>query len=161
MRPHGTPEELERRRRRAIALLKEGHTHAEVAKRVGASTGSVQRWKDAWKKGGDDSLRPTVHPGPTPKLTPAQRDRLVAILLKGAQARGYPTELWTLGRVAQVVRKEFHVRYHPGHLWRVLGKMGWSCQKPERLARERDEEAVRQWRLEKWPDIKKRKRRGP
>ena len=70
----------------------------------------------------------------------------MAILLKGALAGGYPTELWTLGRVAQVIRREFHVRYHPGHLWRVLGKMGWSCQKPERLARERDEEAVRQWR---------------
>jgi transposase len=141
--------------------LKEGHSEAEVAKRVGASTGSVHRWKVAWKRGGDDALRPTAHPGPTPKMTPAQSERLVKILLKGAAARGYPTELWTLDRVAQVIRKEFHVRYHPGHLWRVLGKMGWSCQKPERLARERDEEAVRHWRLEKWPDIKKGKRRGP
>jgi transposase len=161
MRPHGTPKELERRRRRAIALLKEGHSQAEVAERVGASTSSVQRWKVAWKEGGDKALGPIVHPGPTPKMTPAQRDRLVTILLKGARARGYPTELWTLDRVAQVIRKEFHVRYHRGHLWRVLGMMDWSCQKPERLARERDEEAVRQWRAEQWPHIKKGKRRRP
>lgn len=68
---------------------------------------------------------------------------------------GYPTDLWTCSRVANVIRKRFHVKYHPGHVWYILRDLNWSCQKPERRARERDEAAIARWRKRDWPRIKK------
>ena len=95
------------------------------------------------------------HPGPTPKLSAKQRQQLVALLLKGAEAHGYRTGLWTLARVAEVIQKRFGVTYDISGVWHVLHKLGWSCQKPERRARERDEAAIAQWRRRDWPRIKK------
>jgi transposase len=89
-------------------------------------------------------------------LTDRQRQKLVRILRRGACKNGYTTELWTLQRVAEVIEKHFDVSYHPGHVWRVLGSIGWTSQKPERRARERDEEAIAVWRAGDWPRIKKR-----
>ena len=89
-----------------------------------------------------------------------QRARLLKLLLKGAVAHGYSTDLWTLPRVAEVIAKTFGVHYHPAHVWKILRGEGWSCQKPERRARERDEEAIDRWRAERWPHIKKRPKSG-
>ena len=81
----------------------------------------------------------------------------LSVLLKGPLAAGFATDLWTLARVAEVIDREFGVRYHPGHVWYILRDMGWSCQKPERRARERDEAAIEQWHAEEWPEAKKRR----
>jgi len=81
---------------------------------------------------------------------------LVRLLSQGPRAHDYSTELWTLKRVAEVIAVNFGVLYTIGHVWKLLRAMGWSCQKPERRARERDEEAIRRWRQEQWPHIKKR-----
>jgi transposase len=78
------------------------------------------------------------------------------LLLKGATAHGFSTDLWTLPRVAEVIARTFGVRYHPAHVWKILRGEGWSCQKPERRARERDEAAIQRWRTDRWPHIKKR-----
>jgi len=82
---------------------------------------------------------------------------LERVLLKGPRAAGYPTELWTLARVANIIRRVFGVRYHPSHVWRLLHQMDWSCQKPERRALERDEAAIEEWKRRRWPHIKKRR----
>jgi transposase len=81
---------------------------------------------------------------------------LKVLLLQGPQAFGYATALWTLKRIARVIRKQWRVVYHPSHVWRLLGELGWSCQRPERRARERDEKAIRRWLRDDWPRIKKR-----
>lgn len=156
MRPKGTAAELESRRRRGVALLNAGHGVREVARMVGAWPGSVSKWQSAYRKRGRVGLRAKAHLGPKPRLTAAQRKRLGILLLKGAPAFGYPTELWTLDRVAEVIRKRFKVRYHPDHVWRILHNMRWSCQKPERRARERNEAAIARWRRDDWPRLKKR-----
>jgi len=156
MRPTGTAEELERRRRRAVALLDKGHGVREVARMVGASPGAVTRWRQAYEKRGDDALCAKPQSGRPPKLSLKQRQRLARWLKQGPRKHGYPTELWTLKRVAEVIRKHFGVRYDPSGVWHVLRGMGWSCQKPERRARERDEKAIARWRAKDWPRIKKR-----
>jgi transposase len=76
-------------------------------------------------------------------------------LLKGATAHGYASQLWTLPRVAEVIVRHFGVRYHPAHVWKLLRACGWSAQKPQRRARERDEAEIEQWRRQRWPHIKK------
>jgi transposase len=123
--------------------------------------GAVTRWKQAYEAGGEAGLAAKPHPGGQPRLRTPDRRRLGRLLLQGPRRHGYRTELWTLARVAEVIAKTFGVQYHPCHVWKVLRGMGWSCQKPERRTRERDEKAIRRWREERWPDIKKRPTKRP
>jgi transposase len=157
MRPQGKPEELERRRFRAIALLEAGHRPGEIAKMLDVSPAAISQWKKVYQRAGPEGLKAKPHPGPKPKLTERQRRELERRLLKGPVAHGYPTDLWTLRRIAEVIEEHFGVSYDLSGVWHLLKGMGWSCQKPERRARERDEEAIGAWRREDWPRIKKRK----
>jgi transposase len=157
MRPTGTSNELQQRRMRAVALLDEGYRPGQVARMVGVTPGAISQWKKRYERAGPEALKAKPHPGPTPRLTPKQCKQLVRLLLKGPAWHGYTTDLWTLNRVAEVIRKRFGVRYDLSAVWRVLQRMDWSCQKPERRARERDDEAIARWRRQDWPRIKKRK----
>jgi len=155
IRPFGSPEELERRRQRAMQLLDSGLGLSETAERVGATVTSVFRWRQARRAGGDTALASKPVPGQSKKLSASERKRLLEILLKGAVAWGFPNELWTLNRIGRVILKEFGVDYHPGHIWKVLKKAGWICQIPERRAVQRDEDKIAHWKRYKWPTIKK------
>ena len=160
MRPRGTAEQLEKRRRRAIQLLNQGKGPSEVARAVKASTSSVWRWREAHRTEGWEGLRSRPVPGRPSRLSLAQKEELLGILERGPAAAGYKTDLWTLKRVAEVIWRRFRVRYSPCHVWTILRKLGWSCQKPERRARERNEEEIARWRRECWPHIKKRAEAG-
>ena len=148
--------ELEARRGRAAEYFQERKPLAEIVRLVGASLSSVKRWKRAWQEGGIAALAAKPHPGPAPKLSSRQKQQLVKILKQGPLKAGYRTDLWTCARVAEVVRKRFRVSYHPDHLGRILHDLGFSPQKPQRVAREQDAKAVERWRKRDWPRIKKR-----
>jgi transposase len=124
MRPPGTPQELERRRRRAIVLLRAGENLVTVARAVNASVSSVHRWNQAYQRNGRAGLRPRPTPGRPRRLSPSQSARLSDLLRRGPPAAGYPRELWTLKRVAELIEKEFGVQYHPGHVWWLLQRLG-------------------------------------
>ena len=155
MRPTGSPEELERRRLRALDLLKQGLLPSEVARRVGVDRRSVRRWKSAARQAGAAALRAKPAPGRPSKLAERQRRRLEALLLKGAQAAGFHTELWTCPRVAELIEQRFGVSYHVDHVGRLLHELGWSAQKPARRAIERNERQIRRWVRQDWPQVKK------
>jgi transposase len=156
MRTKGSAAELEARRRRAAEYFQERKPLAEVARLVGGSLSSVKRWRRAWQEGGVAALAAKPHPGPAPKLSENQRYELVTILKDGPLRSGYRTDLWTTGRVAEVVRKKFRVKYHPDHVGRILHDLGFTPQKPQQVAREQDAAAVERWRKQDWPRIKKR-----
>ena len=156
MRPPGNPKQLERRRRRAIDLLEKGLSLSAVARAVGSSVSSVFLWRRVFKTKGRQGLAPKPTPGRPPKLRRRQTATLVKVLLTGPQAAGFPTDLWTTRRIAEVIDRRFGVRYHPNHIWRLLVGLGWSCQKPQTKARERDEAAIAHWKRYRWPHIKKR-----
>src|SRR4030043_108306 len=148
MRPHGSQEQLEKRRRRAIELLKEGKTTlSAVARSVGASKSSVFRWYQEYQEGGSKALRSKVIPGRPPRLSQMEKKKLAVLLLSGPLGAGYRTALGPLKRIAQTIHKHFGIRYHPNHVWRVLQGMRWSCQKPERRALPRKEEKIVPWRV--------------
>ena len=155
MRPHGSAKTLEQRRRRAIELLDTGLSMEDVSHRVGTSIASVWRWRQTVAEGGPAALVAKPVPGRPRKLQKDKCQRLLALLLKGPMAYGYPNELWTLKRIARVILREFGVRYHPNHVWRVLRQLRWSCQVPERRPVQRDEEEIEHWKRYKWPHIKK------
>jgi transposase len=156
MRPHGTPSELEQRRRRAVALLETGLPPVIVAQRLGVDRRSVRRWKAAVGRDGPGALAARRAPGRPPKLSAAHRRRLERALLAGAQAAGFDSDLWTCPRVAQLIRQRFGIGYHVDHLGRLLHSLGWSPQRPERRARERDEVQIGRWIKGQWPRIKKK-----
>ena len=155
MRPHGSAKILEQRRRRAIGLLGAGLSMEEVSHRVGTSIVSVWRWHQTVAEGGLAALAAKPVPGRPRKLQKDESQRLLDLLLKGAMAYGYPNEIWTLKRIARVILREFGVRYHPNHVWRVLRQLRWSCQVPERRPVQRDDEEIEHWKRYKWPHIKK------
>jgi len=155
MRPYGSPKTLERRRRKAVALLQNGLTQEAAAHRVGASVSSVCRWQQALTESGEAALAPKPVPGRPRKMQEAERQQLRELLLRGALAYGFANDLWTLKRIARVIRQEFRVHYHPNHVWRLLRSWNWSCQVPERRAIQRDDQAIAHWKRYRWPHIKK------
>lgn len=146
---------LEKRRRRGVAWLEDGMNPSEVAGRLCVSVRSVRRWRHRHRRGGDKALAAQPVPGRPRKVGATELNRLWAILLRGALACGFPNDLWTLKRIAQVIQREFGVRYHPSHVWKLLQKADWSCQVPERRALQRDEKAIEHWKRYRWPHIKK------
>lgn len=139
-------------------MLDDGVIPAEIARRLRVARQSVCCWQAAYRKRGLRGLQAKPHVGPQRKLNRAQRRRLHRLLLKGAGAFGYGTDLWTRRRVAEVIEREFGVEYSIDHMSRLLHYLGWTCQKPEKHARERDEEAIETWVHKDWPRIRKRRR---
>ena len=161
MRPKGTSAGLEQRRRHGVAMLKRGVKAATVARALRVSLVSVGRWRKAARDGGVEALVAKPVAGRPLKLSNARRRQLLRSLRRGPKRHGYRNELWTLSRVAEVIRCRWGVGYHPSQVWRILVALGWSCQKPQCRARERDEEAIVRWRRVDWPRIKKRRQIRP
>jgi putative transposase len=139
MRPEGSGKQLERRRQRAIALLKEGRAPVEVARLVGVDRRSVRRWNAAHRKQGAGGLAARPVSGRPSKLSVRQREQLETMLVRGAAANGFESDLWTCPRVAQVITRRFGIGYHVDHIGRLLRSLGWTPQRPTRRALERDE----------------------
>lgn len=152
---------LERRRLRAARLFEQGESQSAVARRLAVSRTTAMRWARAWEQEGRDGVRAAGRAGRKPRLSDAQIEAIERVLLEGPVAAGYPTEFWTLGRVAEVIERVTGIRYHPGHVWRLLRKRGWSRQKPTTRARERDEAAIERWVKTSWPAVKKTPQRRP
>ena len=145
----------EGRRLRAFELKKQGWKQTEIAQALGVSEGAVSQWMKRAKEEGVEGLRHKPPPGAAPRLSDQERARLPELLAQGAQAHGFRGELWTCERVAIVIRKEFGVSYHPAHVSRVVRALGLSLQKPMRRANQRDEQAIRHWKEQRWPELKK------
>jgi transposase len=127
------PEAAEARRLWAAELLAQGRSQAEVAEALGVSRESVRRWQALLAQGGVAALRRRRAAGRPPKLSDAQVEQA---LRHGAKANGFATDLWTLDRVAQVIQQLTGVRLARASVWRLLvGRLGWSLQRPERQAR--------------------------
>lgn len=155
MRPQGSADKLEYRRCQAIRLLKEGKRPSEVMAIVRCSKSSLSRWRSSHKKEGEDGLKPKSASGRPPKLTKSQQQKLIRLLIRGALKAGYSTDLWTTGRIAALIKRHLNVSYHADYIGPLLRNMGWSWQKPERRAIQRDEAAIEHWKEKVWPRIKK------
>jgi len=150
-----TMDEAAKRRVRAARLLLQGKAPAEVALKVGAPRQTVYRWLEVLNESGIDALREMSKGGRPAQLDSTQHEQLRRILLAGPQAAGFGTDLWTLKRVRETIKRHFGVQYSEVHVWRLLGKLGFSSQKPERRAKERNEAAIERWKKRTWPALKK------
>lgn len=155
VRPRRDFQGLEERRRQAAKLFRAREVLASVARTLWVSRQSVSRWYRQWKHGGVEALRAAGRAGRKPKLDLQQLPQIDRALRQGARAHGFGTDLWTLPRVATVIERLTGVRYHPGHVWKILGAMDWTLQRPARGARERNPAAVQQWVAKRWRAVKK------
>jgi transposase len=148
---------LEKRRLEAVRLVvEEGLSQSEAARRVKAAQQSVSGWVKRYRQDGRAGLSQAGRAGRKPLLNEKQLAELESLLLEGPEAHGFPTPLWSCPRVARLIRRRFGVRYHEGHVWKLLRSLNWSPQRPVGKARERNEEAIRTWRKKTWPGIKKK-----
>jgi transposase len=147
---------MEERRMRAVDLFEQGVRPAEIARQLGVCHQIVSDWRGAWQRSGRDGLRGAGRAGRLPKLRPEQLADVESALIQGAKASGYPNELWTLKRVAEVIQRVTGVSHHPARVWYILRQgLNWSWQRPARRATERNEEAIELWVKRRWPHLKK------
>ena len=145
---------LQERRLEAARMFAHGATQAEVARTFGVSPQAASIWYRRWRQGVAAALRGAGRAGRRPRLSAAELEAVDQALRKGPAAFGFDTDLWTLARVAAVIERLTGVGYHPGHVWRLLRRLGWSLQRPARRAAERDEAEIARWRAQEWPRIK-------
>jgi transposase len=143
---------LERRRRRAVALLEQGESPAVVARILGVQATSLHRWRRMARQGQDLAAQPPS--GAKRRLTDSQLGELEQLLLQGATAHGFPNELWTSARVAQLIHGHFGVQYHKDYVRRLLQqRLDWTSHKPQRRARQRNDKEVERWQADEFPRI--------
>src|ERR687885_1134134 len=148
----------EGRRLRAWELHQQGWPGKQIAEALGVTEGAVSQWLTRARAGGVEALYAQPPPGPTPRLTDAQRADLVGLLAQGAEAHGFIGQVWTTKRVAEVIRAAFGVRYHPAHVSRLLRTLPWTVQKPRRRATQRNEAVIAAWTTEQIPALEKKPR---
>ena len=146
---------LEKRRLKGAKLLARGVSKSEVARQLGVARQTVAAWEQRLAEGGRDGLK-RGELGRPRQLDTEQERELGKLLMAGALAAGYPTELWTLPRIGKVIAQRFGVEYSVGHLWHLLRRLGFSCQKPEKRATQRNEAEIVRWKRHTWPALKKR-----
>src|SRR5262245_18128395 len=154
-----SPRVREWRSMRALERKRQGWAQRDIAAALGVTEAAVSQWMAAARRGGPPALLARPAPGPSPKLTPAQQRLIPDFLWHGPEAYGFRGEVWTCGRVARVVEEEFGVRYHKGHVSRLLKELCWTPQVPVTRAVQRDEEAIERWRGEAWPELRARRER--
>ena len=142
-------------------MHEQGWSGQAIAAALGVTGGAISQWLTRARAGGREALRSHPPPGPTPKLTEAQRAALPGVLAKGAEAYGFVGDVWTTKRIAVVIKRVFGVSYHPAHISRLMRQIGWTVQKPMLRASQRDEAMVAAWRDQTWPALSaKPTRRG-
>jgi transposase len=158
MNTHEPTDWEEGRRIRGWELHLQGWSQVKIAEALGVTQGAVSRWIARGNQGGLDALRTKQAPGAPSRLTDDQRTQLVTILKEGAEAHGFLGAVWTQARIAKVIKRTFGVSYHRDHIGRIMRDLGWSAQKPQEQASQRNDAAIASWREETWPAIKKKRR---
>lgn len=109
-----------------------------------------------FEEGGDAALDPIPNSGGKSRMTDEDRLKICALLHLGARVNGFPTELWTLRRVRELIEREVGIRYSISNVHLLMHALGFSPQLAVRRAREQDEEAVEAFRKQDWPRLKKK-----
>lgn len=150
-------EAIEARRLAGARMLKRKVPQAEVARALGVSRQAVSLWAKQLAEVNGAIGRLKAKPLGRPKrLSRDDCDALSRILVAGALRAGFPTDLWTIKRVRIVVARRFGVQYTNSGCWELLRSLGFSPQKPERRATQRNEQAIVHWKRSSWPALKKK-----
>lgn len=157
MRKKGSLESWELKRNVAINMYEQGHRPQAIAKALEVSVRTVYQWVARYRKGGREAIRSAKPPGRPSRMTALQREQLVVMLQKTPEENGFVGRyLWTQQLIADLIEREFSIKYHHDRICRILKMVDFSHQKPARRARERDEARIETWRREDWPGLLKK-----
>lgn len=144
-------------RRVAVAMVKAGKTRIEAAEAVGVNRRFVGRWVKAAAQCGETALaggRRGRRPGEQQALSAAQQEGLRSLIIRGCPDRfGLSFALWTRQAVRALIARESGVWLTLPAVGRYLRAWGFSAQRPMRRAAERQDEAVREWLENTYPEI--------
>src|SRR5437868_3716146 len=144
------------RRMRSLSLKEQGWAQRSIARALGVSAPAVSQWLTIAERNGSAALRSHPAPGPLCRLSGEQKQLIPEFLWHGPEAYGFRGQVWTCARIARVIEEEFNVGYHKDHVSRLLRELHWTPQVPIRRAIQRDEEAIKRWRVETWPELRQR-----
>jgi transposase len=156
MRRKGTAQELERTRMIAANMFDQKLTTNLIARVLGVDEQTVRRWRRVYLAGGREALTINQHPGRPRLLSDEDRTKLAELLLKTPLECGFERYLWTTQLIADLIEREFKVKYHRDHVGTILAAIGFTHQKPARKSRERDEAKIQAWRAQTWPALLKK-----
>jgi transposase len=157
MRKKGSLESWQLRRNIAVDMHEQGHKSPAIAAALGVSPRSVQQWIALSRREGREALASKKPTGRKARLNEQQKARLRELLVLTPQQQGFEgRHLWTQQLIADLILREFAVRYHHDRICRILKQIGFSHQKPARRAKERDELKIQAWRQETWPALLKK-----
>lgn len=157
MRSKGSASELEATRRRAVARVLAGQTQASVAKAFGVHTATLVKWMARHRAAGEAGLAAQPTPGRPRFLSDEQDAQVRSWLTRKPTDHGFRTDLWTATRVAELIDRNFGVRFHPNYLREWLTKRGYSPQRPAKRARQRNDATIAGWVKNDWPRIQKKR----
>ncbi len=142
-------------RLKAGKMFNKGYSQADVARKFNVSTAATNQWYQTWEKNGLDGLKSKGHTGFDSKLTKEKRQAFKKAILKGPHFFGYETDLWTLSRLATVMRKVNKLKFSEVWIWKIVRDLGFTPQKPQVKAKQRDEKKIKEWKENVLPDLKK------
>ncbi len=146
----------------AVRRVREGESPSGVMRSYGLCRTTIYRWLRAEAAGGAAALKARKHPGPAPKLSPRQKQRVFRwINGKDPRQYGFDFGLWTRRIVAELIAQRFGTTLGVTAVGRLLAELQITPQKPLRRAYERDPAAIRQWTETTYPRLRARaQRRG-
>ena len=147
---------MEAVRRRAVQLVLDGRTQAAVAVASGVHSVTLAKWMARHRAAGNEGLAAKPTPRRPRFLPPRARSAVRRWLAQKPTSHGFPTDLWTTRRVAELIRRRFNVSFHPNYLRAWLNQRGYSPQRPTRRPRQRNDATITHWVANDWPRIQKK-----
>ena len=143
----------------AIALSIEGHTTSQIAQSLKVHRSSVPLWIEQWNLHRETGLLEGERGGRPAELSASQQEQLQDILDSGPVAYGLETGIWTSPVICRVIAQEFEVNYHPGHVRKLLKRLGYSVQRPTTRLVQADPAEKSRWIRYTYPRLKKKPKR--
>jgi transposase len=144
------------RRLHAIQLNLDGHSGPEIARILSVHRANVSLWLRRWQEDGLEGVLEGHREGRPPELDARQHERLSTIVRAGSLDYGFRSGVWTAPMIGEVIRQEFGVHYHPGHVRKLLYSLGFSVQRPKRLLARADPKEKERWIRHTYPRLKKK-----
>lgn len=139
-----------------ILMSLEGHSTGDIAAQLKIHRSTIPTWIEHWNRYGAEGLWEGHRSGRPPGLDAGEQEKLRDILDSGPVAYGLETGIWTSPVVSQVIREEFDQDYHPGHVRKLLCRLGYSVQRPATRLVQADAKQKRKWVRYTYPRLKKR-----
>jgi transposase len=142
-------------RLQAIMLSVQQQTTGQIAQGLQVDRTRVHAWIGAWNEYGAEGLLEGHRSGRPAQLSATQREQLADILDSGPVAYGLNTGVWTSPLLAQIIKEEFAVSYHPGHVRHLLKQLNFSVQRPKTRLVQADPKKQNRWIRYTHPNLKK------